>query len=205
MTNEMGKTSGTPRTTLPSGIATILKRLHNPLDIILLCVRWYVAYSLSLRNLEEMMAERGIEVDHSSVHRWVVKLVPLFERPAHARTSWLRFIFSARLRSSFRPVLPSLRPPRGLRRRGPMHLKSARSGRARPTKRSSSSAAFPICSWMRVTASCIQSGIRGGAARYVALDMANAAREWLHLSVCALIGPAPGVTAVQDVGAHAHG
>ncbi|MBB3262241.1 transposase-like protein [Paraburkholderia bannensis] len=50
------------------------------MDVILLCVRWYVAYSLSLRNLEEMMAERGIEVDHSSVHRWVVKLVPLFEK-----------------------------------------------------------------------------------------------------------------------------
>jgi transposase-like protein len=39
-----------------------------------------VAYSLSLRNLEEMMAERGLEVDHSSVHRWVIKLVPLFEK-----------------------------------------------------------------------------------------------------------------------------
>jgi transposase-like protein len=33
-----------------------------------------------LRNLEEMMAERGIEVDHSTVHRWVIKLVPLFEK-----------------------------------------------------------------------------------------------------------------------------
>lgn len=44
------------------------------------CVRWYVAYSLSLRDLEEMMAERGFEVDHSSVHRWVIKLVPLFEK-----------------------------------------------------------------------------------------------------------------------------
>ena len=46
----------------------------------LLCVRWYVAYPLSLRNLEEMMAERGIAVDHSTVHRWVIKLVPLFEK-----------------------------------------------------------------------------------------------------------------------------
>jgi transposase-like protein len=70
----------TPRTTLPPGIAKVLKRLHYPLDVILLCVRWYVAYSLSLRNLEEMMAERGFEVDHSSVHRWVIKLVPLFEK-----------------------------------------------------------------------------------------------------------------------------
>jgi putative transposase len=35
---------------LPAGIAKVLKRLHYPLDVILLCVRWYVAYSLSLKN-----------------------------------------------------------------------------------------------------------------------------------------------------------
>ncbi|MDN0077695.1 hypothetical protein QU481_23060 [Crenobacter sp. SG2303] len=39
-----------------------LKRLHFPIDVILLCVRWYLAYSLSLRNLEEMMVERGAEM-----------------------------------------------------------------------------------------------------------------------------------------------
>jgi len=81
----MGKTKKTPRTALPSGIGKVLKRLHYPLDVILLCVRWYVACSLSLRNLEEMMAERGIEVDHSSVHRWVIKLVPLFEKAFRKR------------------------------------------------------------------------------------------------------------------------
>jgi transposase-like protein len=70
----------TPRTTLAPGIAKVLKRLHYPLEVILLCVRWYVGYSLSLRNLEEMMAERDIGVDHSTVHRWVVKLVPLLEQ-----------------------------------------------------------------------------------------------------------------------------
>jgi putative transposase len=43
----------TPRKTLPAGIGRVLKRLHFPVDVILLCVRWYVAYSLSLRNLEE--------------------------------------------------------------------------------------------------------------------------------------------------------
>jgi transposase-like protein len=80
MPTTMAKTTKTPRKTLPPGIAKVLKRLHYPLDVILLCVRWYVAYSLSLRNLEEMMAERGFEVDHSSVHRWVIKLVPLFEK-----------------------------------------------------------------------------------------------------------------------------
>ena len=76
----MAMTGKTPRKILPPGITKVLKRLHYPLDVILLCVRWYVAYSLSLRNLEEMMAERGVKVDHSSVHRWVIKLVPLFEK-----------------------------------------------------------------------------------------------------------------------------
>jgi len=44
---------------------------------ILLCVRWYLAYSLSLRDLEEMMAERGIAVDHTTIHRWTVRFSPL--------------------------------------------------------------------------------------------------------------------------------
>ena len=79
MTSMMAKTK-TPREALPAGICKVLKRLHYPLDVILLCVRWYVAYSVSLRNLEEMMAKRGIEVDHSSVHRRGIKLVPLFEK-----------------------------------------------------------------------------------------------------------------------------
>ena len=52
------KKARTPRKTLAPGIARVLKRLHYPMDVMLLCVRWYVAYSLSLRNLEEMMAER---------------------------------------------------------------------------------------------------------------------------------------------------
>ncbi|TDY23083.1 hypothetical protein B0G81_3414 [Paraburkholderia sp. BL6665CI2N2] len=50
-------------TTLNPASARVLKRLHYPLDMILPCVRWYVAYPLSLRHLEEMMAERGISVD----------------------------------------------------------------------------------------------------------------------------------------------
>ena len=54
------KKTMTPRTTLAPDIAKVLKRLHYPLEVMLLCVRWYVAYSLSLRNLEEMMAERDI-------------------------------------------------------------------------------------------------------------------------------------------------
>ena len=54
-------------------VARVLKRLHYPLDVILTCVRWYVAYPLSLRRLEDIMAERGVSVDHSTVHRWAIK------------------------------------------------------------------------------------------------------------------------------------
>ncbi len=61
-------------------VAKVLKRLNYPLDVILLCVRWYSVYLLSLRNLEEMMAERGISVDHSTVHRWAIKLLPVLEK-----------------------------------------------------------------------------------------------------------------------------
>jgi hypothetical protein len=56
--------------------------------VILLCVRWYLVYNLSLRNLEEMMAERGISVDHTTIHRWIVRYSPeLLKRfNAHKRT-----------------------------------------------------------------------------------------------------------------------
>lgn len=59
-------------------IRNALCRLHYPVDIIAQGVRGYLAYSLSLRNLEEMMAERGIVVDHSTRPRWVIRLVPGF-------------------------------------------------------------------------------------------------------------------------------
>jgi putative transposase len=52
---------------------SVFKGRHFDRSVILLCVRWYLAYGLSLRNLEEMMGERGISVDHATVHRWVVR------------------------------------------------------------------------------------------------------------------------------------
>jgi putative transposase len=59
----------------------VFKGRHFDRSVILLCVRWYLAYNLSLRNLEEMMAERGISVDHATIHRWVVRYSPeLLER-----------------------------------------------------------------------------------------------------------------------------
>jgi len=61
--------------------AGMFKGRHFDRSVILLCVRWYLAYNLSLRNLEEMMAGRGISVDHATVHRWVVRYSPeLLER-----------------------------------------------------------------------------------------------------------------------------
>ncbi|CDG96229.1 transposase (fragment) [Xenorhabdus bovienii str. puntauvense] len=57
-------------------IRKAFKRLHYPVDIIAQCVRWYLAYALSLRNLEERMTERGVRV-HSTLSRWVIRLTPL--------------------------------------------------------------------------------------------------------------------------------
>lgn len=46
----------------------------------LICVRWYAAYPLSLRHIEEMMAERGVEVDQAPIHRWAMKILPVLAK-----------------------------------------------------------------------------------------------------------------------------
>src|ERR1044071_3637761 len=48
--------------------------------VIVLCVRWYLRYSLSYRDLEEMMAERGLSVDHVTVWRWVQRYAPVLNQ-----------------------------------------------------------------------------------------------------------------------------
>jgi transposase, IS6 family len=53
---------------------------HFEAEIILLCVRWYLRYSLSYRDLEEMMAERGLTVDHTTIYRWVQHYAPELEK-----------------------------------------------------------------------------------------------------------------------------
>jgi putative transposase len=55
----------------------MFKGRHFDRSVILLCVRWYRAYGHSLRNLEEMMAERGVVVDHATIHRWTIHYAPL--------------------------------------------------------------------------------------------------------------------------------
>jgi len=44
------------------------------------CIRWYAAYQRSYRNREEMMQERGVSVDHSTVNRWSIKFLPVLEK-----------------------------------------------------------------------------------------------------------------------------
>ena len=58
------------------------KGMRFPIDVILVCIRWYVAYPLSYRHLEEMMEERGVSVDHSSINRWAIRFLPLVEKMA---------------------------------------------------------------------------------------------------------------------------
>jgi putative transposase len=60
-------------------MAVSFKGAHFPQEIILTCVRWYVAYPLSTRHVEELMRERGVPVDHATVNRWVVKYSPPLE------------------------------------------------------------------------------------------------------------------------------
>ncbi len=53
---------------------------HFQSEIILLCVRWYLLYPLSYRNLEEMMLERGLSVDQTTVYRWVQAYAPELDK-----------------------------------------------------------------------------------------------------------------------------
>ncbi len=65
-----------------------------PKEIILTAVRWYVAYPLSYRHIEELMAERNIKVDHSTLNRWVIEYAPKLEtefrksQKQSVNTSW---------------------------------------------------------------------------------------------------------------------
>lgn len=53
---------------------------HFEAEIILLCVRWYLRYALSYRDLKEIMQERGLYVDHTTMYRWVQRYAPELEK-----------------------------------------------------------------------------------------------------------------------------
>ena len=59
---------------------------HFAPDVILLCMRCYCRYALSYRDLEEMMAERHLSVDHTTIYRWVQHYAPELER----RVQWCK-------------------------------------------------------------------------------------------------------------------
>ena len=78
---------------MSEALRQVLKRLHYPIEVMLVCVRWYAAYPLSLRQIEEMMAERGVAVDHATIHRWAIKMTPVLaailrRRKRPVGTSW---------------------------------------------------------------------------------------------------------------------
>ena len=60
-------------------MAVSFKGAHFPKEVILMGVRWCVAYPLSTHHVEELMEERGVEVDHSTMNRWVIKYSPPLE------------------------------------------------------------------------------------------------------------------------------
>jgi hypothetical protein len=61
------------------------KGSHFEREVILWGIRWYVAYPISYRQLKEMLEERGVEVDHSTLNLWVMKYVPLLDQQFRAR------------------------------------------------------------------------------------------------------------------------
>jgi putative transposase len=72
-------------------MAISFKGAHFPKEVILMGVRWYVAYPLSTRPVEALMEERGGEVDHATINRWVLKYSPPLEAAFHRqkRPVWL--------------------------------------------------------------------------------------------------------------------
>src|SRR5499433_3945259 len=88
-------------------MAVSFKGAHFPPEVILMGVRWYVAYPLSTRHVEELMAERGVDVDHSTINRWTIKYSPPLEEAFHRRkrpvwVSWRMDETSVRVKGEWR-------------------------------------------------------------------------------------------------------
>jgi transposase-like protein len=69
------KLSSRPRSLLPPRSA--FAGFRFPAEVIVVAVRWYLRYGLSYRDVEELLVERGVEVDHVTVYRWVQRFTPL--------------------------------------------------------------------------------------------------------------------------------
>ena len=73
------------------------KGKHYPKDVILFAVFFYLRYAVSYHDLEEIMQERGVDVDHATLNRWVIEYVRCWlmrlkngKRRPHARGEWMR-------------------------------------------------------------------------------------------------------------------
>ena len=67
------------------GVQELFEGRHFDREVIILCVRWYLRFKLSLRDLVEMMSERGLSIAHTTIMRWVCHYAPEFEK------RWQRF------------------------------------------------------------------------------------------------------------------
>ena len=74
----------------PAATRSAFAGFRFPPDVIVLAVRWYLRFGLSYRDVQELLAERGIEVDHVSVYRWVQGLMPLCSSSCRGGTVALR-------------------------------------------------------------------------------------------------------------------
>jgi hypothetical protein len=79
-------------------VEKLFKGRHFDREVIILCVRWYLRFKVSLRDLVEMMAERGLSMAHTTIMRWVQRYAPEFEK------RWRRYARSVGHGGSTRPT-----------------------------------------------------------------------------------------------------
>jgi transposase-like protein len=72
----------TRRPRLASVVRAAFPGFCFPPDVIVLAVRWYLRFALSYRDVEELLAGRGVEVDHVAIYRWVQRFTPLLAEAA---------------------------------------------------------------------------------------------------------------------------
>jgi hypothetical protein len=111
-----------------------------PSDVIVAAVRWYLRFGLSYRDVEELLAERGVEVDHVTIYRWVLRFTPLLAeaaRPCRHRVGGRWFVDETYVRVaaagavSTAPSTSSGRSSMCMSRRGGMARRRVGSSRRR--------------------------------------------------------------------------
>src|SRR5580692_5536201 len=77
---DVGRAAGGVVMSKLMGVEQLFEGRHFDREVIILCVRWYLRFKLSLRDLVEMMAERGLSLAHTTIMRWVWRYAPEFEK-----------------------------------------------------------------------------------------------------------------------------